>query len=213
MAICEGDDYWIDPKKLTKQVALMEQSPGATLCGARARILDDCADVNGKVIEPKKMKRYYRLEDVIENHLFHTSTYLFRYAPLEILQQAYSVVYLDYFLQSLCALKGELVVLPEVVSVYRRHANGLVAGSTAVDCFERRIAVCQALLPLMDERHERLFKRRIEVARSYLCYHLIDSGRPSEARRLARGTNLEPGPTSSSACYLDTMVCFGSQAL
>jgi glycosyltransferase involved in cell wall biosynthesis len=186
VATCDGDDYWIDPKKLAKQVALMEQWPGATLCGARTRILDDSADSNGKVVGPKKMKQYYGLEDVIEGYLFHSSTYLYRYAMLDIIQPSRSIVFLDYFYQLLSALKGELLCLPDIVSVYRQNDKGLFSGSYPVLNSERRIAVYQTLLPLMDERHQSLVKRRIEVLRSFLCYYLIDSGGEGEARRLAR---------------------------
>lgn len=187
VALCDGDDYWIDQAKIAKQVAIMEGSPKTTLCGARVRILDNSkADSHGEVFGPEQIKSRYGLEDVIQNYLFQTSTYLFRSAALEVLQQARSIFYFDYFLQSLCAIKGELVCLPDVVSVYRHHAKGLYVGSSRLLHCERIIAVYQTLLPLVDEYHERLLERRTRVVRSFLCHELIDSGRLSEARRTAR---------------------------
>lgn len=38
IAVCEGDDYWIDPLKLQKQVDFMESHPDYSMCFHRARI-------------------------------------------------------------------------------------------------------------------------------------------------------------------------------
>jgi glycosyltransferase involved in cell wall biosynthesis len=38
MAICEGDDYWIDPYKLQKQVEFLEKNPEYGMCYAKVRV-------------------------------------------------------------------------------------------------------------------------------------------------------------------------------
>ena len=38
-ALCEGDDYWIDPLKLQKQVDFLEKNPNFTLVGYNANII------------------------------------------------------------------------------------------------------------------------------------------------------------------------------
>ncbi len=40
IALCEGDDYWTDPRKLQKQVALMESRPECGFCYTSYRIYD-----------------------------------------------------------------------------------------------------------------------------------------------------------------------------
>lgn len=39
VAFCEGDDYWVDPLKLHKQVAFMEAHPGHSLCFCAHQLL------------------------------------------------------------------------------------------------------------------------------------------------------------------------------
>jgi glycosyltransferase involved in cell wall biosynthesis len=40
IALCEGDDYWIDPYKLQKQVDFMENNPNYGLCYSKAKVYD-----------------------------------------------------------------------------------------------------------------------------------------------------------------------------
>src|SRR6202008_1480312 len=39
LALCEGDDYWIDPMKLTKQVAFLDRHPETAVCFHPVRMI------------------------------------------------------------------------------------------------------------------------------------------------------------------------------
>lgn len=41
IALCDGDDYWIDPYKLQKQVNYMDNNPDCTFCFTNGRIIDE----------------------------------------------------------------------------------------------------------------------------------------------------------------------------
>lgn len=46
IALCEGDDYWVDPLKLTKQVALLDEDPDTTVCFHPVQVVwtHECAE-------------------------------------------------------------------------------------------------------------------------------------------------------------------------
>ena len=59
IAICEGDDYWIDPFKLQKQVVYLESHPDCYLCGTNGLVLYEGATRN-----PQYFKNDFRSHDL-----------------------------------------------------------------------------------------------------------------------------------------------------
>ena len=189
MAGCEGDDYWIDPAKLTKQVALMEQFPETSLCGARTLVLNEIPGkipIN-KVIGPERSSSKYSLKDVMTTYLCHTSTFMSRKSKLRFSEEIRSLVCLDLYLLALSAMHGSLRCLPDVVSVYRLHPGGIYMGSSLDLQYYHTVAVCEALLDIVDAHDARYIKIGLDLAQCTRCHDLIDDGRISEARQMAHG--------------------------
>ena len=55
IAICEGDDYWIDPLKLQKQVDFMESHPECSFCFTRCQRVNERGEVYGKPYPNKRV--------------------------------------------------------------------------------------------------------------------------------------------------------------
>ena len=83
IALCEGDDYWIDPLKLQKQVKFLEANPEYSICFTDYSIVH----FKGEMIKKSKLvaeaKRTLNQEDLIIRHGIQALTAVFRNVFLE----------------------------------------------------------------------------------------------------------------------------------
>jgi glycosyltransferase involved in cell wall biosynthesis len=123
IAFCEGDDYWTDPKKLEKQITIMEKDPLISLCFTATKWVF----VNGK--KRDKIMRYHH-----GNHFFSSDEVIMRSGGFtdvvstivrkDIYQNIGSWFDLspagDVALYLLALMGGTAYYLDEVTAVYHR---------------------------------------------------------------------------------------------
>lgn len=69
IAYCEGDDFWIDPQKLQKQVDFLENNPDYKMCYTNFHICNETSHITQKDLmtnEPEKYPTEYTLEEWIK---------------------------------------------------------------------------------------------------------------------------------------------------
>lgn len=137
IAMCEGDDYWIDADKLQKQVSFLESHPEYTLCFHNAKVVFENKDTEnnhksryGDLFSIVEYRDYSGIE-VYENWLIPTASVVFRREILdtEIYQNAVKCGkfrYGDILIFLSCAHYGKIRGFADVMSVYRRLDTGAV---------------------------------------------------------------------------------------
>ena len=124
IALCEGDDYWIDPSKLQKQVDLMEANTDCTLVFHSANCINYYYKVLG--LHGPRIKQTYEFFDIKDailqaSTLIPTNAMLFqaKYVKGELPVWFKEAPVGDIPLMLLLARKGKLGFINEVMSNYR----------------------------------------------------------------------------------------------
>lgn len=123
IAMCEGDDYWIDPLKLQKQVDFMEANPDYSMCFHNA-VKYYVQENRIALFNNYKTDCDLSVHDAIHNWYVPTASMLYRKSILtysDWLQQIYSG---DYRLILLALNAGKIRYLNGFYSVYRINTNG-----------------------------------------------------------------------------------------
>jgi len=126
VAVCEGDDYWVDRQKLQKQVDFFEANPEYTVCFHKLRVLhEDHPDI--EEFFPERCQRELTLDQLARQNCIQTNSVMYRWRfgaerPFTIARE---LVPGDWYTHLLQAKVGRIGYLDEVMAVYRRHANGM----------------------------------------------------------------------------------------
>ena len=130
IALCEGDDYWIDENKLQMQVDFLEKNPEYGMCfhGAIEHYEDGSRP---DTIFSKLKTKEYSCKEIVTHWIIPTasivflSDYLTDGLYLQVLQDQ-RVFYGDKPLYILLATRSKIWGMSNVMSVYRKHEGGAV---------------------------------------------------------------------------------------
>lgn len=130
IALCEGDDYWTDPKKLQKQVDFLEAHPEYVMCFHQARVINSRGERASESIYPLHLEKdHFTTDDFCRREWFYpTATIVYRrYDDFDYPEWAFNCASGDITLMLLLSLRGPSKFIPGIMSVYRIHAGGFSA--------------------------------------------------------------------------------------
>lgn len=127
IALCEGDDYWTDPKKLQKQMDTMESNPECTMSAHAVKIKYEGRNRASGLLRPKGKNSVLTIEEIIlgGGGYLATNSLMFKKNIIKNLPRFYLEAPVgDTPLILLCAAEGSVYYIDECMSVYRTNVPG-----------------------------------------------------------------------------------------
>lgn len=177
IALCEGDDYWIDPLKLQKQVDFLEEHQDYSMCWT-----DAYQDTNG---QKKAYTRYPKdgespIGDIIEQGglWIPTASTLYRSCVLKKYYTLKDVPICDYTLQMFAAFTGKIYYISTQSCIYRYMSQGSWTSSVdnaskekLRDLYLGEKKILETFNALSDYRYNMFFElRTARVLFMYACF-------------------------------------------
>jgi len=130
IAYCEGDDYWIDPLKLQKQIAEMNKHPECQISFHPAIEKWEDGSSKDKILNlHSKKNKIFTIEEVIlgGGDFMPTASIVFNASVIPRLISFFEIAKetqtTDYYIQILGSEIGGALYLTDVMSVYRKCSN------------------------------------------------------------------------------------------
>ncbi len=143
IAICEGDDYWIDPLKLQRQVDFLESHPDYVICShdciyyyEETHEFDELSVWGSSLSEGRENEEIvdYSLETFFERYWTRPLTCVYRRGPYrdELSSNGYPKIK-DYYFYYTVLKHGKGALFKRIMAVYRQQPGGVWSSLTKTE--------------------------------------------------------------------------------
>lgn len=188
VANCDGDDEWIDPYKMQKQVDFMLDHPNVLACTTNA-LVKDCRTNEEYNYCNWKRSKYVSVNDVLwgEKAIIKPSTWIIRAKPLIQSKDEISKLggYTDAPLQLWMLASGKVYYMKDVTIMYRLYVPGSWS-STSTDSYEDKLLRIERFNELTEYRYCKKIRRKINK----FVYRRLNNEREMELLSIIGGRRI-----------------------
>lgn len=126
IAMCEGDDYWLDSKKLQKQVDFLEKNKDYSICFHNVEIFYEDGSQESQISQISSRAQgahSLTISNLLKDNFIYTCSVMYRAQPYDTLVN--SVLPQDLYLHLFHAKHGKIGFLNDVMARYRKQSNGV----------------------------------------------------------------------------------------
>lgn len=138
----EGDDYFINPLKLQKQVDFLDTNPECAICFHPVLAIWEDESKPSEIFPPPSLrwnKNILELSDLLKHNFIQTNScmYRWRFNDEEKIEDIFpkDILPADHFLHLLHAETGSIGFLQGIMSVYRKWNGGIWDGAGETDAW------------------------------------------------------------------------------
>ena len=151
IALCEGDDYWTDNRKISKQLAVLQNDTSVCCCFSDSSLIAE-KSINlrfNSYLQENEVdltRTRFGINELSVSNFIPTCTVMFRKdGMLQLPDEYFQSPYADWFVHIHNAIKGDFYLIPEKTANYRLHENGVFGQVPQIER-ERFELRCLALL-------------------------------------------------------------------
>lgn len=173
VAVLEGDDYWVSPAKLQRQVDFLDAHWQCDLCSVNYLVYEqDRAQFTARAQIGHGHRFVSARELIADNLVGNFSTCMYRKAALDALPQGlFEIKSYDWIVNICVARKSLIGFLEEPMSVYRLHSAGVWTNTTHIE----KLKVQLELVPAYDALTEHIFRADFDLLASRLRHVIAAS--------------------------------------
>lgn len=171
IAICEGDDFWTDKRKLQLQTDFLEAHPDYSTCFHR--VINYYEDRGTKSLSNGGQKRDTDILDLARSNYISNVSALFRRGLFGELPEWFAhVSTYDYAIHLLNAQFGKIHYMSRPMAVYRQHGNAIWSEAGTDRKLDIALVIRELLMDYFKEKRTDVYDC-LRHAHAQICLNLI----------------------------------------